>query len=389
MSRASFVLLFSSALTFQCSPYPNEARSSASASGASASSASASNTRAAVTPVTFPVEEWRSTDPASLGWVPSKIDEVKRFAATLPPASAMVIDRGYVIAQWGDPARRVKVSSIRKSLLSALIGIHVAEGAINLDQTLEELGVDDSPPLTTTEKHATVKMLLQSRSGVYHNYVAGTPKMLDGRPVRGSHEPGSFWYYNNWDFNALGTIFEQTTHTKIVSDFVRRIATPIGMQDFREQDMYYLANSPNEPQQSNHRAYHFRLTVRDMARFGYLFLRKGRWRDTSVVPEEWVAASVRPYSETGHGGGYGYLWWVDGLGVPAKSYSAQGALGKNIIVFPERGIVVAYQNHTELPDDAQLKPKSEIAALPTISDDQLAHLLTLILEAQGRGLETH
>jgi CubicO group peptidase (beta-lactamase class C family) len=71
----------------------------------------------------------------------------------------------------------VKLSSIRKSLLTALYGAPVHDGRINLDDTLEELEIDDDPPLTQREKQATLRMLLQSRSGVYHSYVGGTPDM--------------------------------------------------------------------------------------------------------------------------------------------------------------------------------------------------------------------
>ena len=98
----------------------------------------------------------------------------------------------------------IKISSMRKSLLSALFGIYAPLTHFDLDASLGSLGIDDDPPLTTEEKQATVRMLLEARSGVYHGYVAGTPAMREGWPKRGSHSPGSFWYYNNWDFNALG-----------------------------------------------------------------------------------------------------------------------------------------------------------------------------------------
>src|SRR5215471_18159377 len=62
-----------------------------------------------------------------------------------------------------------------KSLLSALYGNYVRNGRIQLDKTLEQLGIDDDPPLTPDEKKATLRMVLQSRSGVYHTFVAGTP----------------------------------------------------------------------------------------------------------------------------------------------------------------------------------------------------------------------
>ena len=115
----------------------------------------------------------------------------------------------------GDPAQRVKLNSVRKSFLSALYGIHVRLGTLDLSKTLAELGIDDQPPLTPGERSATVRMVLQARSGVYHAYVGGLAEDRDAMPARGSHPSGTFWYYNNWDFNVLGTIFEQQAGVKI------------------------------------------------------------------------------------------------------------------------------------------------------------------------------
>ena len=77
-----------------------------------------------------------------------------------------------------------------------------------MSSTLAELGIDDNEPsLTDVEKRATVRDLLTARSGVYHPALYETPGMAAMRPLRGSHLPGTHWYYNNWDFNALGTIY--------------------------------------------------------------------------------------------------------------------------------------------------------------------------------------
>ena len=92
-----------------------------------------------------------------------------------------------------------------------MIGIAVSERKIDLNDTLAKLHIDDSPPsLSAEEKRATVRQLLQARSGVYHvaNYETEGERNL--RPERGSHAPGTFWYYNNWDFNALGAIYDTT-----------------------------------------------------------------------------------------------------------------------------------------------------------------------------------
>ena len=83
--------------------------------------------------------------------------------------------------------------SVRKSILSALYENHVGAGRIDLNATIEQVGLDDDPPLTEEERHATLRMLLQSRSGVYHSIVGGTPEMRATNLPRGSHPPGTFW----------------------------------------------------------------------------------------------------------------------------------------------------------------------------------------------------
>jgi CubicO group peptidase (beta-lactamase class C family) len=93
------------------------------------------------------------------------------------------------------------------------------------------------------------------------------------------------------DLYALGTIFEKVTGTKIFEEFDRRIAKPIGMQDFSAADGRY-APRPD----TIHQHYIFAVTARDMARFGYLYLRDGRWAERQVVPADWVRRSTMPYT---------------------------------------------------------------------------------------------
>jgi CubicO group peptidase (beta-lactamase class C family) len=336
-------------------------------------------------PTIFPGVTWAKATPEQLGWSTTKLSEARKFFDSLPPASLFVVDRGNVVVEWGDSAMKIKTSSMRKSMLSALYGIYAGKAGLDLDNTIGQLGIDDDPPLTQQEKQATVRMLLQARSGVYHSYVAGTPAMREKMPGRGSHAPGTFWFYNNWDFNALGTIFEQEFHAKIGDAFRDRIAIPTQMQDFQLQDMYYLRSRPDSPEyeKSLHPAYHFRMTARDLARFGYLMLHGGNWNGTQIIPSSWVEESTLSYSDA-EGAGYGYLWWVNGFGLPVKTFNAWGALAKYVVVIRDRELVVVYLNHAEFPDNASAMSAAQLEALPTISKSQISHLLQLLVEAQQR-----
>jgi CubicO group peptidase (beta-lactamase class C family) len=335
----------------------------------------------------FPGLQWEAARPEDLHWSIEGLADAYRLFASLPPASLVVVDGGRVVIAWGDSARRIKVSSIRKSLLSALYGKPVLEGRIALDDTLEVLGIDDDPPLTQGEKQATLRMLLQARSGIYHSYVGGTPYMRERMPARGSHLPGDFWSYNNWDFNALGGIYERKLGQKIGTAFEAEIASPIQMQDFRPEDMYYLnsTNASEEYAKSLFPAYHFRLTARDMARFGYLMLRHGAWNGDVIIPPAWVAQSTTSYSDTAGFGdrfGYGYLWWINGYGLRESAISARGALGKYVVVIPARDLVVVFVNHAEFPDDPQAASSSEVKKLPDVPIPVISQLLAQLLAAQ-------
>jgi len=250
-----------------------------------------------------------SIAPEAAGWSSQKLEEAKSFAEKINSAAVMMLSDGKVLISWGNVAKKYRVHSIRKPFLSALIGIYVGRGKINLDATLEVLGIDDIPPaLTKEEKQATVRDLLKSRSGVYHEAAAETRDMAAGRPQRGSHPPDTFYYYNNWDFNALGTIFEKVTGAKIFEAFKKEIADPIGMEDFRLDDGEYAF----EKDKSKHPAYAFRMSARDMARFGLLYQRKGDWNGRQIIPADWIEQSTTAYSSVSEemGVGYGYMWNV-------------------------------------------------------------------------------
>jgi len=321
----------------------------------------------------FPGAEWDHVSPAQLGWSEAGLSEVRSWAQTNATA-VMVVHHGSVVMEWGDTAKRTGLASARKSLLSALIGIAVADRKISLDSTLAQLGIDDNPPsLTAVEKQATVRMLLEARSGIYHPALYETASMAKRRPERGSHAPGTFWYYNNWDFNALGTIYEQATGTGIYDAIDRQIARPIGMQDYRPADGTYFTGAS-----SIHRAYPLRMSARDLARFGLLYLRKGTWAGRQIVPQDWVRESTRSYSDVGDaasspGQGYGYLWWVAqpaswGRMFSDGSYFAHGNGGQYAIVDPADDLVVVSRVDLD-------------RHLPSTSQSDIAQLFRLTLKA--------
>jgi CubicO group peptidase (beta-lactamase class C family) len=268
------------------------------------------------------------------------------YAREIGSAAVLALHDGQVVFSFGDVKRKYMCHSIRKPFLGALYGIYVERGVINIGTTLEELGIDDIPPtLTPAEKKATVRDLLMSRSGVYHEAAAEHPNMIAARPQRGSHSAGTFFYYNNWDFNALGTIFEQVTGKGIFKAFDEDIAKRIGMQDFAPADCTYKF----ERSKSAHPAYHFRMSSRDLARFGLLYQNYGRWEGEQIVAEQWVRESTAVYPvENRAADPYGYLWMIMAEDYEYGRGFYHAGLGVHLLaVLPEKKLVLVHRVDTD------------------------------------------
>ena len=337
---------------------------------------------------TFPSPDWSRISAAEqTQWSVHKLSLARQYADSIHSSSVMIVQSGRVVDEWGDTRKKITSFSVRKSLISALYGIYSAEGVIDINETLAQAGIDDTPsPLTKEERTARIVDLLRARSGIYHPVDFETDYQKKTRPIRGSHRPGTFWYYNNWDFNVLGTIFEKKTGLRIGDAFYRRIAQPIGMQDFRPNDVYYLGGTT-----SIHRAYLFKMTARDMARFGLLYLCHGRWKNRQILPETWVEKSSHATEMVQSGdtklGGYEYLWWVEYGGVHLREgtlpgrYSAQGAGGHFILIVPSLYLVIVNRFDNE-PRREDYKAVLQAAQGGGIYTDQFGHLVKLILDAR-------
>lgn len=91
------------------------------------------------------------------------------------------------------------------------------------------------------------------------------------------------------------------------------------------------------------------MTARDAARFGQLFLQKGKWQDEQLIPEQWVEEStaVQNSGPGGRTGEYGYQWWVRPFGRGQyKTFYAFGAYGQFIFVVPQLQLVTVITSNT-------------------------------------------
>jgi CubicO group peptidase (beta-lactamase class C family) len=299
----------------------------------------------------FPTNHWKKyTTPEDAGFSSQKLAAAHAYYDSLQAAALFVVYKGAVIADWGESARRFHCHSARKSLMSGMYGIFIDNGTIDTSLTLEQLGIDESPtPLTPQEKQARIADLLAARSGIY--LPAAYEPATNPKPPRGSFAPGTNWCYNNWDFNTLLTIFEQQTKTKFFDEFDKCFAKPLQMQDYTPSCGYYHF----ERDKSMHPAYPFRMSARDMARFGLLYLNKGKWNGKQILSEKYVAHSTSRISEGTWTGAYGFLWWLYDA-EPFKSlgmYSALGVGEQTIHVIPGADMVFVLRTNTYVGDQVQ------------------------------------
>ena len=291
----------------------------------------------------YPQDNWKAiANIEDLGWSQRTLNDAKLIADSIGSDAVMIVYRGAILKAWGEIDRKFMCHSMRKSLLSAIIGLYVDNEEIKLQKTLAELEIEDTPnELTKLEKTATIEHLLSSRSGIYLPAAYEWPTR---KPARGKFNPGEKWFYpNNWDYNALLTIYEQETGKKLFEDFYNSFAVPLNMNDYEISDGYYHY----EKHKSSHPAYPFRMSARDLARIGLLFLREGKWENKQIISKNWIEKSVAPISQTyAEGEGYGFLWWIDNKNFPYGYYSAEGTGGHGVIVVPALELIIVHRVNT-------------------------------------------
>ena len=336
-----------------------------------------------------PGAEWEQVRPESVGYSSNKLEVLRAWVKTEDTASMLVVVQGRIIFSYGDVSHTSKIASARKSVLSMLYGNYVMNGTIDLDKTVKQIGLQDKQPFLPVEETATLRQLLAARSGIY------LPTSSFGQkgylPPRGSEEPGAHYLYSNWDFNAAGAAFEKLTGKNIYDALQTDMAVPLGMQD------YVRAKQVKEADPlTNFDEYVMRLSARDMARLGLLMLDKGKWNGKQIIPEDWVNYStslatpfrdlnpsfLRNYASPERWGYSAALWWVwdapdtlggSYLGPWQGAYSAMGAGGTYITVFPGWDTVIVHQVDIDKNPKASVFPSSYTAMLGMIANSYCGH----------------
>jgi CubicO group peptidase (beta-lactamase class C family) len=305
----------------------------------------------------FPGNEWITADPADVGIDRVKIDELATFLGQQSNCMAVVKD-GKLIGEgyWNDktPDTDQEIFSATKSITSMLVGIAQAEGKLDVGEPASTYITEwrDTP-----SSEVTIRDLLANVSGRYYDVATDYGQMLRAPDKTGfaiglsqQHAPDTTWEYNNSAIQTIEAVLERATGED-VAEFARtRLFEPLGMTSTIGHD-----GAGNTLTFMGAKA-----SCRDLARFGYLLLKHGRWGEEQVVPAAYVAEATAPATDLN--AAYGYLIWLNRPGTiklpngrnlegplwpgaPPDAFAALGFGGQVVLVVPSEGLVVTRETN--------------------------------------------
>jgi CubicO group peptidase (beta-lactamase class C family) len=261
-------------------------------------------------------------------------------------ANGLIVRGGYVVAEWGDTSRVDMTFSVTKTFLSTLVGLAWQKGLI---RSVTDLARDYMPEPGYFEGHnATItwEHLLRQTSD-WQGTLWGKPDWADRPegatpadwPKRKLSAPGSRYKYNDTRVNLLALLTLHVVRRPLPAVLREEVMEPIGASNTWRWHGYENSWVELDGQriQSVSGGGHFGggmfIHARDMARFGYLFLRNGRWKDRQIVSPEWIAMARTGGPANAE---YGFMNWFLNPGrkalpaAPETSVTFRGN-GQNII----------------------------------------------------------
>jgi len=317
----------------------------------------------------WPTDAWRECDPEELGMDPKKLKELNAeirllLEMNIEIHSIVVIKDGYIVAEqyYSDdygPDDLHRIYSCTKSLTSAMLGIASGQGLLGgLDQNMttffpeyEIQNMSDDKGAIDLEHLLTMSAGLEwyeleypygDERNTFRNWSdsGGGVKFVMDLPMVSI--PGEEYSYNTGASHVLSGILQKVSGVRADSFAMDNLFDPLGIDQF-----YWPIDDAGVAFGGSG----VRLTPRDMARFGYLYLKKGNWDGTQIIPEAWVEASqqkhmMRKYIPDNY---YGYQFWVSDY----DTYSAVGYGGQWITIVPEHDLVVVFNNRFAEGDNLQ------------------------------------
>ncbi len=270
--------------------------------------------------------------------------------------AGMIIKNGYIVAQWGDINRVDMTFSATKSFLSTTAGLAIDKGLIKtLTDKVKDYVWDGTYEGEHNSKITWDNLLTQSSdwSGTLfglHDWADRPPKEggIDDWKNRKLNEPGTFFKYNDVRVNLLAYSLLQVWREPLPVLLKEKIMDPIGASATWRWYGYEnsFVNIDGLMMQSvsggGHHGGGLFISAADQARFGLLFLRKGKWKNQQLISEKWVNVVHQPSIPNKN---YGYMWWINTgkkqwKDVSPELYYAAGFGGNYIVIDNEHDLVV-------------------------------------------------
>jgi len=279
--------------------------------------------------------------------------------------SLLIVKNGFLVTEeyfHGYSADQIHMlQSVTKSFTSAAIGIAIDKGYIDgVEAKVLEYFTEmtDIMNLDDRKRSMALKDILTMQTGTdYHEQGRDSPHfqlnaLLTGwdsfylnRPM--VCEPGTRYQYDSGGVILLSAILKKATGQHADGFLEENLFIPLGIKQ-----KLWIKNFEGHP----HTGGGLYLRPRDMAKFGLLYLRKGKWNGKQIIPEWWVDESFKKRVDFEGGGqgnvtGYGYLWWIQEPDVNNKEehivYTARGAFGQFIFIIPDHDMVIVVTADTK------------------------------------------
>lgn len=314
----------------------------------------------------WPTNDWHTADPADHNLDAARLDRARDYlSAHVPHINSLLVVRGgdLVYEHYRDDARGAdslrNVKSMTKSVLATLTGIAIQAGDLfGIDEEIGAILPEAFATIADRNKRAiTIRHLLTMRSGLeWAEYgpnaiqMTTSPNWLHyvlSRPLL--HQPGAVFNYSTGDSQVLAAALQRLTGMTMLDYAALYLFDPLGIT---QRDW------PADPQGITIGGAELRLTPRDMAKIGYLWLKGGRWDGDQIVPAAWIAAATdyhttfEPRDEREcEDLGYGYLFWLRPQAA-YDSFIAVGFGGQFVYVIPALEMVVVMTGDLDaMPDN--------------------------------------
>ena len=277
--------------------------------------------------------------------------------------SLLLVRSGYIVFEeyyhgWSQNKYH-NVNSVTKSVTSALVGVALREKLIDtLDRPLLSF-FSEYDARNGEADGVLLRHLLSLTSGLvsppgdidtFLEHTASLERILS-RPAK--HEPGQVFAYDDIDIHLVSLVLSRVTGMSTAAFALAYLFEPLGIWCDEQGEPYPWQHgkaSEDTPhpwglqdgqllwsvdrQGNTIGAFGLQLTAREMAKFGYLYLKRGIWDGRQIIPAEYVQASIRAYSSTSKGADYGYCWYILHKR-RQNAYLALGFGGQLIVCLPD------------------------------------------------------